>query len=152
MRTRDKDKVAKCRFYLQQQRLRTWFQRSLSFQSPEVRDETEEGRFWERGWSCACGLVDNLILGPVLAPLIHSLILSRYDRDLTQPSRDFRTKILISHASLNICPQVPGCFVLFSKTNAPQKFYSLQPTLRLETPFVFLSDEKKGRLSLNHVI
>ena len=53
---------------------------------------------------------------------------------------------------LNICPQVPGCFVLFSKTNAPQKFYSLQPTLRLETPFVFLSDEKKGRLSLNHVI
>lgn len=54
---------------------------------------------------------------------------------------------------LNICPQVPGCFVLFSKKkNAAQNFYSLQPSLRLETPFVFLSDEKKGRLSLNHVI
>ena len=53
---------------------------------------------------------------------------------------------------LNSSPQVAGCLILFFKKNAAQKFYSLQPTLRLETPFVFLSDEKKGRLSLNHVI
>lgn len=53
---------------------------------------------------------------------------------------------------LNSCPQVPGCLILSFKKNAAQKFYSLQPTLRLETAFVFLSDEKKGRLSLNHVI
>ena len=76
MRTRDKDKVAKCRFYLQEQRLRTLFQRSLSFQSPEVRYGTEEGRLWERGWSCAYGLVDDLRLGPVLAALQLSKVLS----------------------------------------------------------------------------
>jgi len=112
----------------------------------------------ERGWSCACGLVDNLRIRPSVSSS-HT-----FSHSLKIWPRFSATKQRFSHKNINF-PCIPLIFVrkclgvLFcSQKNAKillknpaQKVYSLQPTLRLEPSFVFLSDEKKGRLSLNHV-